>query len=192
MSCTGLCCWRCRGPAPAEVVSCSAVTERGRRKEAQGTGSARGPRAAGRDTASYGRTSHNDLWHAQKGWNEHDHAAPRHMLIPARQTGVVSAGQETVQPPQLSRAGISQACKSHPAPAPVDTRRFHPQMAPIKRAAETRRPMRSSVIAQSADRKFRNETLSHGFGCRRQQLNGERLDSGGENSRSALPSAAAR
>jgi hypothetical protein len=40
------------------------------------------------------------------GWNEHDHAAPLHTLIPARQAGMVPATHEMAQPPQLSRAGI--------------------------------------------------------------------------------------
>jgi hypothetical protein len=62
--------------------------------------------ARGGREAPYCHISQSDRWHAQIGWNAHDHAAPLHTLIPVRQTGIIAAAHEMAQPPQLSRAGI--------------------------------------------------------------------------------------
>jgi hypothetical protein len=85
-----------------------------------------------------GRISHSDRWQAQTGWNRHAHPAPRQTLIPARQTGIAAAAQDTAQPPQFARAGIPQACS---AAASVDAARLQAQAAPISPADKIKRRM---------------------------------------------------
>jgi hypothetical protein len=84
----------------------------------------------------------------QTGWNEHVHAAPRQLLIPARQTAIAFAGHDTVQPPQLARAGIPQARRSNQAAsASVDAARVPSQRAPISPADQSRRRMKPRIMA---------------------------------------------
>jgi hypothetical protein len=84
----------------------------------------------------------------QTGWNEHVHAAPRQMLIPARQTAIAFTGHDTAQPPQLACAGIPQERRSNQAAsASVDAARVPSQSAPISPADQTRRRMKPPVMA---------------------------------------------
>jgi hypothetical protein len=89
--------------------------------------------------------SHSDHWHWQTGGNEHLHAAPRQMLIPARQTAILFTGHDTAQPPQLARAGIPQARGSNQAaPASVDATPPPAQRMPISPADQINRRMKIS------------------------------------------------
>jgi hypothetical protein len=46
-----------------------------------------------------------DFWHEHLAWNRQDHTLPRQTFIPDLQTAILSAGQATAQPRQLSCAG---------------------------------------------------------------------------------------
>jgi hypothetical protein len=94
----------------------------------------------------YRLISHSDRWQVQTGWNEHVQAAPRQMFIPAWQTAIAFTGQDTAQPPQAARAGISQARRSNQAaPASVDA--APAQRAPISPADQTKRRIERLVMA---------------------------------------------
>jgi hypothetical protein len=61
-------------------------------------------------------TSHSVRWQAHTGWNEHDHPAPRQMLIPVRQTANASAGHDTAAAaarPRRQPAGVLEVGRAH-------------------------------------------------------------------------------